>query len=186
MVLDIAQVPRPTRKPQVRVPEITSPTSKSRRIRDELVHTEKKYVHDLVNLLDLVKALQDTGVITGDARNAIFANITVIAEFHTRFLVRMEEIQSMTKEGQRWGSLFVGHKDTFVAAYQPFFAKQGERSRLALELFNRIHSVQHPVAHDYNTLDGSLIKPMQRLSKYPMFLGVSAIECMPPSDQLLT
>jgi cell division control protein 24 len=188
-VLDIAQqrklIPRLTHKPRVRDTEITSPTPKSSRIIHELVDTEQKYALDLENLLDLKKALEESGVVTGDVLNAILPNMRLILEFQSRFLVRMEEMYSMPQEKQRWGSLFVGHKDAFVAAYQPFFAKQRERGRLALELFGKIHSVQHPVAHDYNTLDGFLIKPMQRLSKYPMFLRVSVIQYMPLSRQLL-
>jgi cell division control protein 24 len=152
--------------------EITPPIPKSSRIVQELVVTDRKYVYDLENLFGLKKVLEQSGVVTGNTLHSIFPNIRLILEFQSRFLIHMEEMCSMPQDMQQWGSLFVKHRDAFVAVYQPFFAKQTEGRRLACELFDKIHSLQHPAACDYITLDGLLIKPVQRLAKYPMLLEV--------------
>jgi hypothetical protein len=38
--------------------------------------------------------------------------------------------------------------------------------------FDKISLADHPVVVDFNTLDGFLLKPMQRLVKYPLLLKV--------------
>ncbi|GAB0133341.1 guanine-nucleotide exchange factor Cdc24 [Epichloe bromicola] len=135
----------------------------------ELVDTERKYVQDLENLHDLKKTLEQKGLIPGDIVHQIFLNINAILDFQRRFLIRVETTNSMPKAIQRWGAPFCFYEDAFDI-YQPFIANQRKAAQLANIVFDKIQQSGHPVATDFNTLDGFLLKPMQRLVKYPLLL----------------
>ncbi|ORY64511.1 Pleckstrin homology domain-containing protein [Pseudomassariella vexata] len=135
----------------------------------ELVDTERKYVQDLENLHDLKKALEQKGVIPGDIVHQIFLNINAILDFQRRFLIRVETTNSMPATSQHWGAPFAMHEESFNI-YQPFIANQRKAAQVANQVFDKIQLIQHPVACDFNTLDGFLLKPMQRLVKYPLLL----------------
>lgn len=139
----------------------------------ELVDTERKYVQDLENLHDLKKTLEQRGVIPGDIIHQIFLNINAILDFQRRFLIRAETTNSMPQARQDWGGPFVFYEEAF-SIYQPFIANQRKAAQVASQIFDKIQSVDHPVACDFNTLDGFLLKPMQRLVKYPLLLKVRA------------
>ncbi|KLO96149.1 Scd1 protein [Fusarium fujikuroi] len=135
----------------------------------ELVDTERKYVQDLENLHDLKKTLDQQGEIPGDTLHQIFLNINAILDFQRRFLIRVETTNSMSADAQRWGAPFIMYEDAFDI-YQPFIANQREAAMVANQVFDKIQRSSHPVAADFNTLDGFLLKPMQRLVKYPLLL----------------
>jgi cell division control protein 24 len=139
----------------------------------ELVDTERKYVQDLENLHDLKKTLLDKGVIPGDIAYQIFLNIHGILDFQRRFLIRVETTNSMPEKAQQWGAPFVTNENAFEI-YQPFIANQRQAAQTANQFFDKIQLAEHPVACDFNTLDGFLLKPMQRLVKYPLLLKVYA------------
>ncbi|KHN94365.1 Dbl-domain containing protein [Metarhizium album ARSEF 1941] len=135
----------------------------------ELVDTERKYVQDLENLHDLKKTLEQKGLIPGDVVHQIFLNINAILDFQRRFLIRVETTNSLPKAVQRWGAPFCFYEDAFDI-YQPFIANQRKAAQIANQVFEKIQQSEHPVATDFNTLDGFLLKPMQRLVKYPLLL----------------
>lgn len=142
------------------------------RILRELVDTERKYVQDLENLHDLKKTLEQRGAINGDTAYQIFLNINSILDLQRRFLIRVETTNSMPQDRQEWGNPFVAYEEQFANTYQPFIANQRKAAQVASQNFDKIQGVEHPVACDYNTLDGFLLKPMQRLVKYPLLLKV--------------
>lgn len=135
----------------------------------ELVDTERKYVQDLENLHDLKNTLEQKGFVAGDAVHQIFLNINAILDFQRRFLIRVETTNSMPPARQEWGSPFVTYEEAF-SIYQPFIANQRKAAQVAQQFFSQIQQAGHPVAIDFNTLDGFLLKPMQRLVKYPLLL----------------
>lgn len=147
----------------------------------ELVDTERKYVQDLENLHDLKKTLEQRGIIPGDVVHNIFLNINSILDFQRRFLIRVETTNSMPQSRQEWGSPFVANEESFTI-YQPFIANQRKAAQLASQVFDKIQAAEHPVACDFNTLDGFLLKPMQRLVKYPLLLK----DLMKKSDDEVT
>lgn len=143
----------------------------------EMVDTERKYVQDLENLHDLKKALEQRGVIPGDIVHQIFLNINAILDFQRRFLIRVETTNSKTELLQQWGAPFAQYEEAFNI-YQPFIANQRKAAQVANQVFDKIQLIEHPVACDFNTLDGFLLKPMQRLVKYPLLLKVGHSPCL--------
>lgn len=154
--------------------DITQPGSKMTHrdyIVRELVDTERKYVQDLENLHDLKRTLEHKSVIPGEFIHDIFLNINSILDHQRKFLIRVETTNSMPQARQEWGSLFVTAEENF-GIYQPFIANQRKAAQVATQVFDKIQEAGHPVACDFNTLDGFLLKPMQRLVKYPLLLKV--------------
>jgi len=151
----------------------------------ELVDTERKYVQDLENLYDLKKTLEQKGIMSGDVLHDIFLNINLILDFQRRFLIRVETTNSMPQSRQEWGSPFVVNEEQFNI-YQPFIANQRKAAQLAGQLFDKIQAAEHPVACDFNTFDGFLLKPMQRLVKYPLLLKVRSLQCLVARRNVLT
>lgn len=151
------------------VPEAAATMSYRDHILKELVDTERKYVQDLENLQDLKKTLEQKGDVPGDIVHQIFLNINAILDFQRRFLIRVETTNSMPKDEQRWGASFCTYETSFDI-YQPFIANQRKAAQIANQVFDKIQLSEHPVAADFNTLDGFLLKPMQRLVKYPLLL----------------
>jgi cell division control protein 24 len=135
----------------------------------ELVDTERKYVQDLENLHELKKAIEQKGVIPGDVVHEIFLNINSILDFQRRFLIRIETTNSLPEDRQEWGAPFVAFEEAF-SIYQPFIANQRKAADIAKREFDKLKQADHPVVVDFNTLDGFLLKPMQRLVKYPLLL----------------
>jgi len=137
----------------------------------ELVDTERKYVQDLENLHDLKKVIEQRGVIPGDVVHDIFLNINAILDFQRRFLIKIETTNSQPSNKQEWGLPFTNYEEAFDI-YQPFIANQRKAASIAQREFDKIALAEHPVVVDFNTLDGFLLKPMQRLVKYPLLLKV--------------
>ncbi|KAI1811997.1 hypothetical protein GGS20DRAFT_578664 [Poronia punctata] len=135
----------------------------------ELVDTERKYVQDLENLHDLKRTLLDKAIIPGDVAYKIFLNLHNILDFQRRFLIRVETTNSMPQSAQQWGAPFIINEEEFDI-YTPFIANQRKAAQTANQVFDKILAAEHPVACDFNTLDGFLLKPMQRLVKYPLLL----------------
>lgn len=138
----------------------------------ELVDTERKYVQDLENLHELKLQIEQKGVVPGDIVHAIFLNINAILDHQRRFLIRMETTNSQPEQRQDWGGPFTAFEDGFQT-YYPFIANQQKAATIAKREFEKLHLANHPVVEDFNTLDGFLLKPMQRLVKYPMLLKVN-------------
>jgi cell division control protein 24 len=157
------------------VEETAAPSGTQMSYRDhvirELVDTERKYVQDLENLHELKKVIEQKGVITGDVVHDIFLNINAILDFQRRFLIRIETTNSQPELKQEWGLIFINYEEAF-GIYQPFIANQRKAATIAKREFEKISSADHPVVVDFNTLDGFLLKPMQRLIKYPQLLKV--------------
>jgi cell division control protein 24 len=137
----------------------------------ELVDTERKYVQDLENLHNLKSIIEEKGVVPGDVVHEIFLNINAILDFQRRFLIKIEKMNQLEKEQQYWGSLFTNFEVAFNL-YFPFIANQRKAAALAKKEFDKIVTANHAVVADFNTLDGFLLKPMQRLVKYPLLLKV--------------
>lgn len=137
----------------------------------ELVDTERKYVQDLENLHELKKTIEQKGVIAGDVVHDIFLNINAILDFQRRFLIKIETTNSQPVDKQEWGLPFRNYEEAF-GIYQPFIANQRKAAAIAKDNFDKIAMADHPVVVDFNTLDGFLLKPMQRLVKYPLLLKV--------------
>ncbi|KIV80052.1 hypothetical protein PV11_07582 [Exophiala sideris] len=153
-----------------------APKTMTRRqhILKELVETERQYVHHLQNLQALKKELEEVGALTGDAIHNIFLNLNNLLDFAQRFLIRIEQQNETPDEQQNWGQLFVHYKDPF-RQYEPFIANQRKCETTCQQEWDRmVEKARTPLAHQMlansTILNGFLLKPFQRLTKYPLLL----------------
>ena len=156
--------------------EKVPPKSMSRRqyILRELVETERQYVHHLQNLQGLKKELEEVGALKGDSIHNIFLNLNNILDFAQRFLIRVEQQNELPDAQQNWGAMFVHYKDPF-RQYEPFIANQRRCETTCNQEWEKMvattrSSLGRQMLANPTILNGFLLKPFQRLTKYPLLL----------------
>ncbi|CAG8519631.1 5966_t:CDS:2, partial [Scutellospora calospora] len=135
------------------------PTDNRARVVHELLETERKYVQDMEVLQNYARELQNNDVVSADTIHLLFANLNQLVDFQRRFLIGVEATSSASPEEQRFGSLFIQMEENF-AVYEPFCANYQSASELKLS------NVVEPTYE----LPSLLIKPIQRICKYPLLL----------------
>ena len=119
-----------------------------------------------------------SGAIPGDAVHDIFLNLNALLDFQRRFLIRIEQQNSLSESEQNWGKLFSHYKDSF-RVYEPFIANQNRCSSAVLGRWKELQkaTISRELQGMVETpaiLLGFLIKPFQRLSRYPLLLLVTS------------
>ena len=142
----------------------------------ELVQTERQYVHHLLNLQALKKELEEGGALTGDSIHSIFLNLNNLLDFAQRFLIRIEQHNELPQEAQNWGELFKHYKEPF-RQYEPFIANQLRCELTCQREWDKMRKscrsgLMEQMLADSTILSGFLLKPFQRLTKYPLLLKV--------------
>jgi cell division control protein 24 len=150
--------------------------TKRQHIVEELVSTERTYVQHLEMLQAFKKAVEERGVVSGDAIHDIFHNLNSLLDFQRRFLIRVEQTNLLPEDEQNWGSLFVLYKDAFKV-YEPYIANQKKCEETALREFDKLKETGgaaelRQFVENPTVLSAFLLKPFQRLAKYPLLLKV--------------
>ncbi|KAI9838294.1 MAG: hypothetical protein M1819_005562 [Sarea resinae] len=148
---------------------------------DELVTTERTYVQHLEVLQQFKKQVEEGGVTTGDAIHDIFLNLNALLDFQRRFLIRVETMNALPKEQQNWGRLFTMYQDSFQV-YEPYIANQKRCEETAMREFDKLRDAGGPpelrqIVDSPTVLTGFLLKPFQRLAKYPLLLKELRDKC---------
>ncbi|KAF2020711.1 hypothetical protein BU24DRAFT_7134 [Aaosphaeria arxii CBS 175.79] len=155
---------------------VTSTVKRTQRehIIDELVKTERTYVQHLELLQAFKKLVEEKGVITGDSVHDIFLNLNALLDFQRRFLIRVEQTNAQSALEQNWGQLFVLYKDAFKV-YEPYIANQKKCEEVAMREFDKLRETggspeMQQMVESPTHLTSFLLKPFQRLAKYPLLL----------------
>ena len=150
--------------------------SKRQHIIGELVRTERDYVEHLDLLQQFKNNIEESGAIAGDAAHDIFLNLNALLDFQRRFLIRIEQQNSLPESEQNWGRIFALYKDSF-RVYEPFLANQNRCTAAVMAEWEKIKSA--PISNELKgmvetptILLAFLVKPFQRLTKYPLLLEV--------------
>lgn len=141
---------------------------------DELVKTERTYVQHLELLQSFKKLVEEKGIITGDTVHDIFLNLNALLDFQRRFLIRVEQTNAQPASEQNWGQLFVLYKDAFKV-YEPYIANQKRCEEIAMREFEKLRETggsaeMQQMVESPTHLTSFLLKPFQRLAKYPLLL----------------
>lgn len=155
----------------------TTKRTQREHIIDELVKTERTYVQHLELLQSFKKLVEERGILTGDTVHDIFLNLNALLDFQRRFLIRVEQTNAQPAEEQNWGSLFVLYKDAFTV-YEPYIANQKKCEEIAVREFDKLRETggspeMCQMVESTTTLTSFLLKPFQRLAKYPLLLKVT-------------
>lgn len=149
--------------------------SQRQHIVSELVTTERTYVQHLELLQAFKHLVEEKGVIPGDAVHDIFLNLNSLLDFQRRFLIRVEQTNAQAESEQNWGKLFVLYEEAF-RVYEPYIANQRKCERVVVAEFSKLAGAGgrdelRQIVESPTSLYGFLMKPFQRLSKYPLLLS---------------
>lgn len=147
--------------------EDSQPLSQRMRAVQEFVTTERKYVQDLEILQDYMQTLQNSEAASPDLIHNLFLNLNSLLDFQRRFLIRVETVYAQPPHQQRWGQVMAAHEHAFDV-YEPYCANFNSAQQLAVQESARLSSVEHPMVAA--GVGAFLIKPIQRLCKYPLLL----------------
>lgn len=141
---------------------------------EELVKTERTYVQHLEQLQSFKRLVESRGVITGDSIHDIFLNLNALLDFQRRFLIRVEQINAEPEDLQNWGRLFLQYSNAFPV-YEPYIQNQKRCEAIAMQEFARLRDAggsleNRQMVESPTHFTSFLLKPFQRLSKYPLLL----------------
>ncbi|KAJ2159541.1 Guanine nucleotide exchange factor for Cdc42p [Coemansia sp. RSA 552] len=148
--------------------QLGPPQDNRERAVKEFVETERKYVQDLELLQAYMDELLKKNIISSDSIRYIFANLNSIVDFQRRFLIGVEANASQPPEDQHFGAVFVNMKEGFMV-YEPYCANYTRASKLCVAEKESLKVLAHIIEPHYE-LPSMLIKPVQRICKYPMMM----------------
>lgn len=165
-----------------------SEVDKLRKVIMELIDTERIYVKDLNCLLErYLEPLKEETFLTSDEMEHVFGNIHEIAQFQRQFLMSLEEAIQMDspffhstdlKNYRRvlfsLGGSFLFYANHFKV-YSSFCASHSRSQKILNpdtinEKLKEFLIARNPKHQHSATLDSYLIKPIQRILKYPLLL----------------
>ncbi|KAF9647329.1 hypothetical protein BDM02DRAFT_3261751 [Thelephora ganbajun] len=159
-------------------PVSTQEAARSNIIR-ELVETERKYVQDLEVMQRYSTSLSQSNTIDQDTIHLLFPNLNKLLNFQRRFLIKLEATAEQTWKDQRWGLHFTEMEDEFTV-YEPYCANYTNASEIMLAEEQNLMNHNHLI-NAKSELPAFLIKPIQRICKYPLLLE-SLLKAASPVD----
>ncbi|XP_042796061.1 rho guanine nucleotide exchange factor TIAM2 isoform X2 [Panthera leo] len=181
--------PRGTREPPPRpLARHLSDADRLRKVIQELMDTEKSYVKDLSCLFELyLEPLQNETFLTQDEMESLFGSLPEMLDFQKVFLETLEDGISAASDFNTLetpsqfrkllfslGGSFLYYADHFKL-YSGFCAnhikvqKVLERAKTD-QAFKAFLDARNPTKQHSSTLESYLIKPVQRVLKYPLLL----------------
>lgn len=140
----------------------------------ELLETEKGYVADLERLQNYVETLKLDNVIPERDLLNIFANLDELVDLQTRFLIRMEDVINIDSSTDSYvanvANLFLkDFEQSFSITYRTFCSNHQKAGNSIAENIKSLAS-KADLMDPNVTLPAYLIKPIQRLCRYPLLL----------------
>uniref|UniRef100_A0A8C8Z7T0 TIAM Rac1 associated GEF 1 n=1 Tax=Prolemur simus TaxID=1328070 RepID=A0A8C8Z7T0_PROSS len=185
---DPSPSPQDSTGPQLATMRQLSDADKLRKVICELLETERTYVKDLNCLMErYLKPLQKETFLTQDELDVLFGNLTEMVEFQVEFLKTLEDgvrlvpdLEKLEKVDQfkkvlfSLGGSFLYYADRFKL-YSAFCASHTKVPKVLVKArtdpaFKAFLDAQNPKQQHSSTLESYLIKPIQRILKYPLLL----------------
>ncbi|XP_060516827.1 protein still life, isoform SIF type 1 isoform X3 [Cylas formicarius] len=165
-----------------------SDAEKLRKVVLELIDTERTYVKHLNNLLEnYLEPLKKETFLSNAEINALFGNIQEIVTFQRQFLQNLEEALDLEPEFYKFehssqfknvlfsiGSAFLYYVNHFKL-YSSFCASHSKAQKVlhpneGNQALQEFLAARNPKQQHSSTLESYLIKPIQRILKYPLLL----------------
>ncbi|KAG1145481.1 hypothetical protein G6F37_005476 [Rhizopus arrhizus] len=148
--------------------ELDSPKDMRYNVVYELLSTERKYVQDLEALQNYMREVQAQEVLSPDTMHYLFGNLNALVDFQRRFLIQVEAQAASPIKEQRFGLLFIQFEEAFTV-YEPFCANFQIAQDLVVQEAHKLQKLANIMSPTYE-LPAMLIKPIQRVCKYPLLL----------------
>ncbi|XDV32794.1 hypothetical protein PO909_003517 [Leuciscus waleckii] len=174
--------------PSNATPRQLSDADKLRKVICELVETERTYVKDLNCLIGrYLTPLQKESFLTQDELDVLFGNLPEMLEFQVEFLKtledgtrlvpdleKLERVEEFKKILFSLGGSFLYYADRFKI-YSAFCASHTKVPKVLVKAktdaaFKAFLDERNPKQQHSSTLESFLIKPIQRVLKYPLLL----------------
>ncbi|KAJ4497205.1 hypothetical protein C8R41DRAFT_760425 [Lentinula lateritia] len=172
--------------PHVSIPPAGSREAARNNIIREMVETERKYVQDLEIMQKYSTALSQSNIIDQDTIHLLFPGLNKLLNFQRKFLIKFESTAELQWQEQRWGQLFIESEDEFIV-YEPYCGNYTTASELMLTHEQSLAALNHLI-NVKGELPAFLIKPVQRVCKYPLLLDslikASSADDYPYYDEL--
>ncbi|XP_072370114.1 rho guanine nucleotide exchange factor TIAM1-like isoform X4 [Scyliorhinus torazame] len=184
---DMSSQPLDSLPHQVPARQLTD-ADKLRKVICELVKTEQTYVKDLNYLLEkYLKPLQKEVFLTQDELDVLFGNLREMVQFQVEFLKTLEDGVRLVSDLEKLetvnqfkkvlfslGGSFLYYADRFKL-YSAFCASHTKVPKVLVKAkvnpaFKAFLDAQNPKQQHSSTLESYLIKPIQRVLKYPLLL----------------
>ncbi|XP_066143980.1 protein still life, isoform SIF type 1 isoform X2 [Euwallacea fornicatus] len=178
-----------------------SDSEKLRKVIMELVDTEKTYVKHLNSLLEnYLEPLKKETFLSNAEINALFGNIQEIVAFQRQFLRNLEEAIELEPDFHKFeyphlfknilfsiGSAFLYYVNHFKL-YSSFCASHSKAQKVlhpneGNQALQEFLISRNPKQQHSSTLESYLIKPIQRILKYPLLLQQFRNLTEPNSDE---
>ncbi|XP_015603895.1 protein still life, isoform SIF type 1 isoform X3 [Cephus cinctus] len=165
-----------------------SDAEKLKKVILELIETERTYVKNLNNLLEnYLEPLKRETFLSNAEINALFGNIQEIVTFQRQFLQNLDHAIEMESDFNSFdhpsqfkgvlfsiGSAFLYYVNHFKL-YSSFCASHSKAQKVlhpneGNQALQEFLSARNPRQQHSSTLESYLIKPIQRILKYPLLL----------------
>uniref|UniRef100_A0A8C1GL35 TIAM Rac1 associated GEF 1a n=1 Tax=Cyprinus carpio TaxID=7962 RepID=A0A8C1GL35_CYPCA len=169
-------------------PRQLSDADKLRKVISELVDTERTYVKDLNILIErYLNPLQKESFLSQEELDVLFGNLAEMVEFQVEFLKtledgtrlvpdldKLERVDQFKKVLFSLGGSFLYYADRFKI-YSAFCASHTKVPKVLTKAktdpeFKAFLAERNPRQQHSSTLESYLIKPIQRVLKYPLLL----------------
>ncbi|KAI8980335.1 hypothetical protein BDB01DRAFT_843898 [Pilobolus umbonatus] len=145
-----------------------APKNTRDKVVQELLETERRYVLDMEYLQTYMRELNAQRIVSADTIHYLFGNLHSLVDFQRRFLIQLEEVAEKSPEEQRIGSVFIQMEESF-SVYEPYCANYYSAQDLVVQETPRLLKMAEVINPIYQ-LPSFLIKPVQRICKYPLLL----------------
>ncbi|KAN0065399.1 Guanine nucleotide exchange factor for Cdc42p [Thecaphora frezii] len=155
--------------------DLETPSDDRAKVVRELLTTERKYVQDLEVLQSYARALAQNDILPPDTLHHLFGNLNKLVDVQRRFLICVEENVRRPADEQHFGHVFKMMEEDFTV-YEPFCANYANALELiTTEAPNLVRLKNTPSAEGCYLdpayeLPAFMIKPVQRICKYPLLL----------------
>ncbi|RLW03356.1 hypothetical protein DV515_00006661 [Chloebia gouldiae] len=158
--------------PQLSTMRQLTDADKLRKVICELLETERTYVKDLNCLMErYLKPLQKETFLTPDELDVLFGNLTEMVAFQVEFLKTLEDGVRLVPDLEKLEKVEQFKKVLFSLGGS--FLYYADRFKLYTKTdtaFKAFLDAQNPRRQHSSTLESYLIKPIQRILKYPLLL----------------
>lgn len=143
--------------------------TEDRKVFKEIVETERKYIQDLELMSSYRDELRSEDFIASEQIEILFPNLNEIIDFQRRFLNGLECNINVAPKYQRIGSVFIHIASHALRAYEAWILGQMSALDIINKESNNLRKSSTLIDPGFE-LQSMIIKPVQRLCKYPLLL----------------
>ncbi|KAI9193487.1 uncharacterized protein BJ171DRAFT_263822 [Polychytrium aggregatum] len=135
----------------------------------EILQTERVYIAQLETLVGYRESLLSKNVISKDTAHILFGNLIDLLDFQRRILMWMETTIALGDE-HRIGLVFIQNAGHFSQFYGTYCSNFDFASNTLMEEIPALSKLPHETFTSLQDIQSYLIKPIQRICRYPLLL----------------